>query len=99
MIIARMVASGAPARRVVLTIVELWLALTLWMLAFRSISAAIGTPVAGSEAGEVRDLASRFASLRDPSRLWVVAGLIVSVGIVVHLMWCLRRATCGKLSR
>ena len=91
MIVARMAASGAPARRIAVPVLELWLALVIWILVFKSVSGAIGTPISGGEAGELRDLASRLSALHSAARLWALLGIVASVALVAHLTRSFRR--------
>lgn len=97
MIVARMAAGGAPARRIALPVVELWLAFILWIAVFRSLSAAIGAPIGGGESGEASGLFSRFAALEWSTRIWAAAGVVASVAIAAHLLWSLRRTMSGSI--
>ncbi len=97
MIGVRMAAGGAPRRRIALAIGELWLTLVIWMMVFREVGAAIGAPVGEGEVGELRNLGSRLASVSGAARVWLALGVLVSVALAAHLMWCLRRHMCGAV--
>ena len=97
MIAARMAATGARVRQIAFPIVELWLVLLVWILVFRALSNAVGTPAGASAGAELSDLASRLSHLPSAERLWVVAGLAASVGLVAHLAWFLRRILCRDI--
>jgi len=97
MIAARMAASGVRPRQIALPIIELWLTLLVWFLVFKAVSTSVGAPAGGSAGGEVADLVSRLSDLSSPDRLWVMAGLAASVGLVAHLIWSLRRILCRDI--
>jgi hypothetical protein len=97
MIAVRMAAGGVPRPRIALFIGELWLALTIWIVVFRWIGTTIGAPVGEGEVGELRNLGSRLASVSGAARVWIAVAVVVSVAIVAHLMWCLRRHMCSDI--
>lgn len=97
MIGMRMAGGGAPRRRIALAIGELWLTLIIWMAVFREVGVAIGAPVGEGGVGELRNLGSRLAWVTGPARAWIAVGVLVSVVLVAHLMWCLRRHMCGGI--
>ncbi len=97
MIGMRMAAGGAKPPRIVLVIGELWLSLAIWIAVFWMIGVAIGAPAGEGEVGELRNLGSRLASVSGAARMWVAAGVLVSLALVAHLMWCLRRHMCGAI--
>ena len=90
MVIIRTSAGNASARRVLLLVAELWVVFTLWIVIFRAIAGAVGTP-AGGGVGEVRELGSRLWSLHGQARMWAIAGLAFSVLLAAHFMWALRK--------
>jgi hypothetical protein len=92
MIVFRMGAAGVPTGRIVLPIIELWIVFALAIVLFSRLSGGIGTPVGVGGAGEARDLGSRLAALEGMGRMWALAGVTVSVVLLAHLMWMLRRA-------
>jgi hypothetical protein len=97
MIGVRMAAGGAPRRRIAVVIGELWLVLIIWTAVFRVIGVTIGAPVGEGGLGELRNLGSRLASLTGAARMGIAAGVLVSVALVAHFMWCLRRHMCGGI--
>ncbi len=92
MIAFRMAAGGARPRRIATVVGELWLALIIWTAVFRAIGVTIGAPVGEGELGELRNLGARLASVSGSARIWIGAGVMVSVALVAHLMWSLRRS-------
>lgn len=91
LIVLRMAASGASPRRMIAPVVELWLALALWIATFHFLAAAAGPPADGGFAG-LGDLAARLGALAGPARWLGLAGIIASAGLCAHLIWSLRRA-------
>lgn len=99
MVIFRMAASGASARRVLPPVAELWVAVAVWVAIFRWLSGTIGTPVGAGGGAELRNLASRLWALHGLACLWAIAGLAFSLLLVAHLMWTLRASMCRDPSR
>jgi hypothetical protein len=99
MIAARLGAAGQPPRRIALVVVELWFAVALWVTIFWSLAPVAVTPGGVAEAGDLRDLASRLASLPGTTRLLAAAGIMVSVVLVAHLMSIMRRVGTGGPGR
>jgi len=90
MIVARLGAAGLPARRIALTIIELWAVFAVWAAVFQSVSRTIGLPVGRGQGEELRDLVSRLAALPARARLWPMLGLAASLALLGHLVWSLR---------
>jgi hypothetical protein len=97
MIAARVVARGAPPRRVALLVGELWLAFILWVAVLALVCRSVGAPSGGSARAEVSDLAARLGALDGSVRLWAIAGAAASVAVVGHLIWSLRRLMSGSI--
>ena len=97
MIAARVVARGAPVRRVALLVAELWVAFILWIAVLGLVCRAVGEPSGDGAQAEVSDLAARLGALEGPARLWAVAGAAASVALLGHLVWSLRRLMSGSI--
>ena len=97
MIAARVVARGAPARRVALLVAELWLAFILWIAVLGSVGRAVGAPIGGAARAEVSGLTIRLGALDGSVRVWAIAGAVASVAVVGHLIWSLRRLMSGSI--
>jgi len=93
MMAARMGSQGTSAGRIALLVIEMWALFAIWMAfcwaAVGRLGAA-GGPDALAEAGS---FVSRLGKLEGPQRWWGVAGVVVSVAILSHLLWALRKAT------
>jgi hypothetical protein len=87
LIVCRMGASGASAGRVILALVELWLAFALWVAIFRGIAAQVGVPAGEGPLAELGVLGRGLATLSAASRGLVAGGLGVSLAMLVHLLW------------
>jgi hypothetical protein len=86
MIVVRLGTGGETTRRIVIAVVELWLAVALWIGAFWFLDAAGEGPGETSGAGDMGDAEAGFADLPLPTYVMGVLGL----GLAVHLMWRLR---------
>jgi len=88
MMAARMGSQGTSARTIALLLIEMWALFAIWM--------AFGWASVGSDAfGEASSFVSRLGRLEGPHRWWGVAGVVVSVAILSHLLWALRKVMRG----
>lgn len=91
MMVLRLGAGGAGARRLFQAVAELWAVVSLWIALFWWLSSATGPPAGADGVAEVRELPARLARLPAAARMGAVAWLAVCVAGIVHLMWWLRR--------
>ncbi len=94
MVVIRLAAGGETTRRIVIAVVELWLAVALWIGVFWSVRATPGAPGAGSGLGELGDLPARLEAMPVWARAAAAVGSIASVALAAHLM---RRLRCVGL--
>lgn len=99
LIIYRLRAGGATAWQIALPVIELWVAFILWIAIFRSLSAAIGTPEAASAGGELQRLGERITKLPAATKTWLVAGVGISLAILIHLLWSMGRVMGGSIRK
>jgi len=96
MIFVRMWSNGASVRRIAASIIQLGVAVTAWIVLFSWLASMIG---ARTEAGARSDPAGmiiRLARLEGGTRVWAVAVIGLSVAILAHLLWSMRRAMQGS---
>jgi len=91
MMVLRLGAGGAGARRLFQAVAELWAVVALWIALFWWLSSATGPPAGAGSMADLRELPERLARLPAVTRVGAVAWLAVCVVGVIHLMWWLRR--------
>jgi hypothetical protein len=95
LIIYRMRTLGATVRRTAGPVIELWVAFALWIGVFRALSARIGAPGSEGAVGELGQLGHRLLDLPTFTRGWVLGGVGIAMGLLVHLLWTLSRVMRG----
>jgi hypothetical protein len=87
----RLASSGAGLRPVAYLVAELWLTAAAWVALFWWLSGAMKAPVGEGSLGELSDLPARLAGLQAGGKAAATVGVVICLGLVVHLM--------AKLSR
>ena len=93
MIAARMGSHGVSARTIALLLVEMWALFAMWTAFCWAAAGRLGAAGGSGALAETSALGSRLLGLEGPDRWWGIAGAVVSVAILSHLLWALRKAT------
>lgn len=94
MIVVRLAAAGASGPRVAIGVVEVWLALGLWVAVLSSLLSPAGPAAAAAPerlGGGVRAFLADTVSLLAAARPWQKAAIVMSLVLAGHLMWSLGR--------
>jgi len=88
MMAASMGSQGTSARTVALLLIEMWALFAIWV-------AFCWASVGADALGEASTFVSRLGRLDARHLWWGAAGAVVSVAILSHLLWGLRKAMRG----
>jgi amino acid transporter len=92
LVVVRMKSAGAPNRRVVLLIAELWAVFALWTGILWAAATKLGIEPEGGGTPRLETLWSRLAALGLGERMLLVVSLFLGIAVFVHLLWALPQA-------